>query len=74
MIPLRLLTISSFQYCSKTYLKKYCSLPLAGIVSDLFPKMKEEVVDYGALESSIRNSCLQLGLQDVDGKNKFNID
>lgn len=41
---------------------------LAGIVSDLFPKMKEEVVDYGALEESIKNSCIQLGLQDVDGE------
>lgn len=42
-------------------------------MSDLFPKMKEEVVDYGALESSIRNSCLQLGLQDVDGKSKSSL-
>lgn len=46
-------------------------LLLTGIVSDLFPKMKEEVVDYGALEESIRNSCLQLGLQDVDGTYKI---
>ncbi|RZC18431.1 DHC N2 and/or AAA 6 domain containing protein, partial [Asbolus verrucosus] len=37
-----------------------------GIVSDLFPKMKEEPVDYGALEKSIRDSCIQLGLEDVD--------
>lgn len=45
----------------------------AGIVSDLFPKMKEEVVDYGALEKSIRNSSLQLGLQDVNGEYNFKI-
>ncbi|ERL92012.1 hypothetical protein D910_09334 [Dendroctonus ponderosae] len=36
-----------------------------GIVSDLFPRMVEEAVDYGALELAIRNSCLALGLEDV---------
>lgn len=37
-------------------------------MSDLFPRMVEEAVDYGALEESIRSSCLKLGLEDVDGK------
>ncbi|XP_030213444.1 dynein heavy chain 1, axonemal [Gadus morhua] len=38
-----------------------------GIVSDLFPKIKEEPVDYGALEESIRNVCNKRNLKDVDG-------
>ncbi|XP_014666196.1 PREDICTED: dynein heavy chain 1, axonemal-like [Priapulus caudatus] len=38
-----------------------------GIVSDLFPKIKEEDIDYGDLMSSIRSSCVELGLKDVDG-------
>ncbi|XP_060531534.1 dynein axonemal heavy chain 1-like [Cylas formicarius] len=38
-----------------------------GIVSDLFPRMVEEPVDYGALEKSIRVSCIKLRLEDVDG-------
>uniref|UniRef100_A0A6I8N290 Dynein axonemal heavy chain 1 n=1 Tax=Ornithorhynchus anatinus TaxID=9258 RepID=A0A6I8N290_ORNAN len=36
----------------------------SGIVSDLFPKIKEEEVDYGILETAIRKntcSCLSLG-------------
>ncbi|XP_070580015.1 dynein axonemal heavy chain 1-like isoform X2 [Ptychodera flava] len=38
-----------------------------GIVSDLFPKIKEEPIDYGELEASIRKQCGKLGLKDVDG-------
>ncbi|XP_044254832.1 dynein axonemal heavy chain 1-like isoform X2 [Tribolium madens] len=37
-----------------------------GIVSDLFPKMVEEPVDYGVLEESIRASCIKMGLEDVN--------
>nr|XP_046487754.1 dynein axonemal heavy chain 1-like [Neodiprion pinetum] len=37
-----------------------------GIVSDLFPKMTEQAVDYGILEASIRKSVKSKGLQDVD--------
>jgi hypothetical protein len=37
-------------------------------VSDLFPKIKEEPVDYGALEESIRNVCNKRNLKDVDGE------
>ncbi|NWU63519.1 DYH1 protein, partial [Pterocles burchelli] len=39
----------------------------SGIVSDLFPKIKEESVDYGILEEAIRNSCIKVNLKDVDG-------
>ncbi|XP_056631499.1 dynein axonemal heavy chain 1-like [Diorhabda sublineata] len=38
----------------------------SGIVSDLFPRMVEEEVDYGNLEKSIRASSIALGLQDVN--------
>ncbi|XP_048578532.1 dynein axonemal heavy chain 1-like isoform X2 [Nematostella vectensis] len=38
-----------------------------GIVSDLFPHVKEQPIDYGVLEDSIRKTCLKTGLQDVDG-------
>ncbi|XP_053845413.1 dynein axonemal heavy chain 1 [Vidua macroura] len=38
-----------------------------GIVSDLFPNIKETPVDYGILEEAIRKSCLQANLKDVDG-------
>lgn len=38
-----------------------------GIVSDLFPKMVEEAVDYGALETSIRTCLIESGLEDVNG-------
>jgi len=38
-----------------------------GIVSDLFPKIKEQPIDYGALDDSIRKSCLSLNIEDVDG-------
>ncbi|XP_030840434.1 dynein heavy chain 1, axonemal isoform X1 [Strongylocentrotus purpuratus] len=38
-----------------------------GIVSDLFPKIKEEPIDYGELDASIRKHCSKLSLKDVDG-------
>ncbi|XP_013988847.1 dynein axonemal heavy chain 1 isoform X2 [Salmo salar] len=38
-----------------------------GIVSDLFPKIREEPIDYGILEKSIRNVCAKKNLKDVDG-------
>ncbi|XP_054262356.1 dynein axonemal heavy chain 1-like [Macrosteles quadrilineatus] len=37
-----------------------------GIVSDLFPRMVEQPVDYGELEKSIRAVTVQFGLEDVD--------
>ncbi|KAJ1529234.1 hypothetical protein ONE63_006036 [Megalurothrips usitatus] len=36
-----------------------------GIVSDLFPRLQEEQVDYGALLEAVRRVCLQKGLEDV---------
>ncbi|NWW95122.1 DYH1 protein, partial [Rhynochetos jubatus] len=39
----------------------------SGIVSDLFPKIREEPVDYGILEKAIRQSCVKESLKDVDG-------
>ncbi|XP_078663939.1 dynein axonemal heavy chain 1-like [Branchiostoma floridae x Branchiostoma belcheri] len=38
-----------------------------GIVSDLFPKIKEEPIDYGTLDSSLVASCEKLGIKDVRG-------
>ncbi|XP_035245196.1 dynein heavy chain 1, axonemal isoform X1 [Anguilla anguilla] len=38
----------------------------SGIVSDLFPKIREEPIDYGTLEESIRNTCFKKCLKDVD--------
>uniref|UniRef100_G1MWR4 Dynein axonemal heavy chain 1 n=1 Tax=Meleagris gallopavo TaxID=9103 RepID=G1MWR4_MELGA len=38
-----------------------------GIVSDLFPKIKEQPVDYGILEEAIRKACIKKSLKDVDG-------
>ena len=38
-----------------------------GIVSDPFPRMKEEPVDYGDMETSIRASIVEKGLEDVEG-------
>ncbi|XP_076826201.1 dynein axonemal heavy chain 1-like isoform X3 [Clavelina lepadiformis] len=38
-----------------------------GIVSDLFPKIKEEAIDYGILMDSIKDSCPKLGVQEVEG-------
>ncbi|XP_066555780.1 dynein axonemal heavy chain 1 [Amia ocellicauda] len=37
-----------------------------GIVSDLFPTIREEPIDYGSLERSIRSVCTQKCLKDVD--------
>ncbi|NXX05401.1 DYH1 protein, partial [Larus smithsonianus] len=39
----------------------------SGIVSDLFPKIREKPVDYGILEEAIRKSCINGNLKDVDG-------
>lgn len=39
----------------------------SGIVSDLFPRMVEQAVDYGELEKSIRAVTIKFGLEDVDG-------
>ena len=36
-----------------------------GIMSDLFPNIKEETIDYGALDSSLRKTCQKMGLKDV---------
>lgn len=41
-----------------------------GIVSDLFPNIKEAPVDYGILEEAIRKSCIEAKLKDVDGEGK----
>ena len=38
-----------------------------GIVSDLFPGIKEEEVDYGTLLSSIQDACQELGIEAVQG-------
>lgn len=38
-----------------------------GIVSDLFPKIKEQPIDYGSLEDSIKTSCLKLNIEEVPG-------
>lgn len=39
-----------------------------GIVSDLFPKTKQEPINYGALEESMRSVCIKNNLKDVDGE------
>ena len=39
----------------------------SGIVSDLFPKTKQEPINYGTLEESMRNVCAKRNLKDVDG-------
>nr|XP_031542333.1 dynein heavy chain 1, axonemal isoform X7 [Vicugna pacos] len=39
----------------------------SGIVSDLFPTIKEEETDYGILEKAIRKACEKNNLKDVDG-------
>ncbi|XP_041639844.1 dynein heavy chain 1, axonemal [Cheilinus undulatus] len=39
----------------------------SGIVSDLFPKTKQEPINYGTLEESMRNVCTKKNLKDVDG-------
>ena len=38
-----------------------------GIVSDLFPGIKEEGVDYGSLLSSIQEACHELKIEPVEG-------
>ncbi|KAL3881803.1 hypothetical protein ACJMK2_028195, partial [Sinanodonta woodiana] len=38
-----------------------------GIVSDLFPNIKEQPIDYGALDVSLRKTCTKLGIKDVEG-------
>ncbi|XP_029005758.1 dynein axonemal heavy chain 1 [Betta splendens] len=38
-----------------------------GIVSDLFPKTKQEPINYGALEEFMREVCRKKNLKDVDG-------
>ncbi|XP_077133083.1 dynein axonemal heavy chain 1 isoform X2 [Ranitomeya variabilis] len=39
----------------------------SGIVSDLFPRIEEEPIDYGSLEEAIRQTCSLRNLKDVDG-------
>lgn len=39
----------------------------SGIVSDLFPTIKEEA-DYGILDKAIRQACEKSNLKDVDGE------
>uniref|UniRef100_A0A8C4W100 Dynein axonemal heavy chain 1 n=1 Tax=Gopherus evgoodei TaxID=1825980 RepID=A0A8C4W100_9SAUR len=38
-----------------------------GIVSDLFPKIKEEPIEYGILEEAIHKACIKENLKDVEG-------
>jgi dynein heavy chain len=40
----------------------------AGIVSDLFPTIKEEDTDYGILDKAIRKACEKKNLKDVEGE------
>lgn len=40
----------------------------SGIVSDLFPTIKEEETDYGILDKAIRQVCEKSNLKDVDGE------
>ncbi|GFN88551.1 dynein heavy chain 1, axonemal-like [Plakobranchus ocellatus] len=37
-----------------------------GIVSDLFPKVKKEEINYGILDTALRSNCIKAGLKDVD--------
>ncbi|XP_029774824.1 dynein heavy chain 1, axonemal isoform X2 [Suricata suricatta] len=39
----------------------------SGIVSDLFPTIKEEETDYGILDKAIRKACEKSNLKDVEG-------
>ncbi|XP_008570797.1 PREDICTED: dynein heavy chain 1, axonemal [Galeopterus variegatus] len=39
----------------------------SGIVSDLFPTIKEEEIDYGILDKAIRKACEKNNLKDVEG-------
>lgn len=40
----------------------------SGIVSDLFPTIKEEDTDYGILDEAIREACRKSNLKDVEGE------
>lgn len=40
----------------------------SGIVSDLFPTIKEDETDYGILDKAIRRTCEKYNLKDVDGE------
>lgn len=40
----------------------------SGIVSDLFPTIKEEETDYGILDKALRQVCEKSNLKDVDGE------
>lgn len=40
----------------------------SGIVSDLFPTIKEEETNYGILDKAIRKACENSNLKDVDGE------
>lgn len=40
----------------------------SGIVSDLFPTIKEEETDYGILDQAIRKACEKSNLKDVEGE------
>lgn len=40
----------------------------SGIVSDLFPTIREEETDYGILDKAIRKACENSNLKDVDGE------
>ena len=40
----------------------------SGIVSDLFPKIRDVPVDYGDLEKSIRETAKEKELEDVEGR------
>lgn len=40
----------------------------SGIVSDLFPTIKEEETDYGILDQAIRRACEKNNLKDVEGE------
>uniref|UniRef100_A0A8D2DP18 Dynein axonemal heavy chain 1 n=1 Tax=Sciurus vulgaris TaxID=55149 RepID=A0A8D2DP18_SCIVU len=39
----------------------------SGIVSDLFPTIREEETDYGILDKAIRKACEKSNLKDVEG-------
>ena len=38
-----------------------------GIVSDLFPNIKEQPIDYGVLLDTIKEACLELKISPVEG-------
>ena len=40
----------------------------SGIVSDLFPKIRDVPVDYGDLDKTIRSTAKEKGLEDVEGE------